>query len=108
EDALAAAERCQQAPVVALVEEEAGLVFGPRRHAEAHSVLGDDLRRRRFRLAAVKRLLLLNVFLSEPVEATALIVPRQGVLDRLPEAVHSRREELHYQHAAEAVDHQSA
>jgi hypothetical protein len=64
----------------------------------------DDLRRRWLRIAAVERLLLLDVLLGEPVEAAARIVRRQRVLDRPTKAIHPRREELHHQHAAEDDD----
>ena len=54
--------------VVALVEEEAGLVLAARGDAELQPVLGDDVRRRRLGRPAVERLLLADVLLGELVE----------------------------------------
>ena len=109
EHALARAERGQQPAVVALVEEEAGLVLAARRHAEAHAVLGDDLRRRRLRRPAIERLLLLDVLLGEPVEAA-----RRDNAPPAPPGCAARKrympggEELQHQRRAEAIDHQAA
>src|SRR5262249_10541119 len=63
----AAAERGEVLTIVALVEEEARLVLAPRGDSETHAMLPDHGRRGRVRRAAVKRLLLLDVFLGEPV-----------------------------------------
>ena len=68
EDAFACTEAGKILAVVALIDEEAGLVLAAGRDAEAHAVLRDRERSRRLRRAAVERFLLAHVLFREPVE----------------------------------------
>ena len=108
EDAPAGAEGCQQAAIVALIEEEAGLVLAARGHPEADAMLGDRLWRRGLGRPAVERFLLLHVLLGEPVKSARRVVLLQDGLDDRPEAVHARGEELQHQQRSEAIDDQAA
>ena len=88
QDSLARAEVRQIVPVVALVEEEAGLVFAARRHTKANSMLGDDPGRGRIGRAAVERFLLADVLFGEPVEYASRKMLPEDIHEHLPDSVH--------------------
>ena len=108
EHALAGTEASQQGPVVALIDEEAGLVLTPGCDAESHPVLRNDARRRRRHLMTVERLLLLHVLLGEPVELAVRELLGQNVLQHLTQAEHAGREEFEHNRRTEAIDDEPA
>src|SRR5207253_3108678 len=96
EHAAAGAETCNGLAIVALVDEETGLVLAAGSDAKLHPVLTDDARRRRFGRAAIERLLLLDVFLGKPVELASGKMLTENVLDHGAKTIHPSGKNLQH------------
>src|SRR5690606_35350156 len=97
EHALAVAEFGEQFAVLALVDEETGLVLATRRCMELHAVLVDDgwLRCRRSR--AVETLLLLHVIFRVGINRAIGEMLEQATADQIALLEHARREVLDHE-----------
>ena len=94
---LPAQKEAKRLAIVALVEEEAGLVLAAGGDAEADAMFRDDFRRRRLRRPAIERFLLLNVLLGEPVETGCRdSEPPEPLWIALTEAIHAGGEKLQH------------